>query len=67
MTDYLNRFTYTIMNKVAELGDGFTFGEIALMTSQAKRNASIKAKTECHFAVNTHFKVFICDIHVRIA
>ena len=39
------------MTKVAELGSGVGFGEIALLTNNPKRNASIRASEECHFAV----------------
>ena len=39
------------MTKVADLGAGVGFGEIALLTNNPKRNASIRARGECHFAV----------------
>lgn len=39
------------MTKVAQLPHGVGFGEIALLTNNPKRNATIRADTECHFAV----------------
>jgi CRP-like cAMP-binding protein len=44
------------MTKVAELHSGDSFGELALLTN-SKRNASIRAKEECHFAVRPNENV----------
>ena len=51
-------FSYTIMSEVANLSTGQSFGELALMMNQ-KRNASIKAVSETHFAVIE----FCCYFH----
>ena len=48
-------YTFLRMTKVAELGDGKSFGELALLTN-AKRNATIRAVTETHFAVILQLK-----------
>lgn len=39
-----------VMIQVAELGSGYSFGELALITDKP-RAATITCKEECHFAV----------------
>ena len=39
-----------ILHEVKELGVGESFGELALINDET-RNASIKCKEECHFAI----------------
>ncbi|CAI2385961.1 unnamed protein product [Moneuplotes crassus] len=50
-------FPIKFMNKVANLPSGVGFGELALLTNRPRRNASIRATSECHFAI-LHKKEF---------
>lgn len=46
-----------VENQVAELGEGTSFGELALMEENTRRRATCICKEECSFAV-IHKQVF---------